>query len=178
MPSPPLLCVPRAVSSARMCAGGEVSASPLTYPDPQPWSQLLTGACEPEKHRYDAAITLSGKAGQWRAAMGLLHRMVECGHSPGIYQYNRVATSCARAGKCDEALALLNEVKESRVEWDAFSFSTAMSAHSKRGGWQQTVGRRPRACIEAASRLWAFLLPAESQPKAHATVVTSLCGIL
>ena len=44
-----------------------------------------------------------------------------------------------RSGSWSDALALLDEMGTYEIEWDSFSFGTAINAHGKGGGWKRSV---------------------------------------
>lgn len=68
--------------------------------------------------RYDLAQPPNSdlqvsRSGQWQAALDLLAQMRRLGLVPGVEAYSAAVTACGEAGRPEEALRLLAEMKHS-----------------------------------------------------------------
>lgn len=89
--------------------------------------------------RGDKPLTLNIRTCRWREALATLNRMRSRGVLPDVYSFNGTISACGRAGKWQQALALLKEMERegSDVRPDIFSYNGAINAVAKAGRWER-----------------------------------------
>lgn len=86
-------------------------------------------------------LLTAGRIGNWQKALTLLDQLkVASGErAASTKAHNNAAAACSRAGQWATAISLLGELRERGGSWDAHSYTTAVTAHGKRGAWQESL---------------------------------------
>jgi pentatricopeptide repeat protein len=85
-------------------------------------------------------VTIYGKLRQPELALKMLETMeTERGLVPNDRTYNAAISACAKGGQWQQALSLLQEMREKGVIPDRITYSAAISACGKGGQWQQAL---------------------------------------
>eukprot|EP00959_Pyramimonas_sp_CCMP1952_P443997 9295455-Pyramimonas_sp.AAC.1 len=58
---------------------------------------------------------------------------------PDVVSYNAGISACEKAGQWEQALLLLGELQEARIDPTVISCSAGISACEKRGQWQHAL---------------------------------------
>ncbi|KAL1496662.1 hypothetical protein AB1Y20_014262 [Prymnesium parvum] len=94
-----------------------------------------TPRATPTTRAYSMVMGACGRAGQWRVAVALLHRMRRRRVPYDTGALNAAIGACARSGKMDVAVRMLTAARKAdpQLQADTVTFTTLMDGYSRHG---------------------------------------------
>ncbi|CAM9219017.1 unnamed protein product, partial [Scytosiphon promiscuus] len=109
----------------------------------------------PDVRSYNSLMSGHERAGEWREALALAKKMEEKAAAaadpgvggegeaasvlPNVVTFNSVIGACKRAGRSEEALAVLGMLRRKGVQPDVISFNSAIGACASGGKWEAAL---------------------------------------
>ena len=87
---------------------------------------------------YNSTINVCKLAGQWQAALGLLHHM-SCQRIANARSCSATISACEKANDWESALSLLDSMEEFLVQPEIFSYTAAMQASASAALWMTSL---------------------------------------
>ena len=70
----------------------------------------------------------------------MLREMQSAGVAPDVYCFSAAVSACARAAKCEEALALFDDMEAAGVAPNVVTYNAAISACETGQWWEHALG--------------------------------------